>query len=329
MMRAFRNLITGSLMRKIVLLKSPGNLNIGNEFINVGTEYLVRKSLDAAGLGDYDLCVSEFWASNMSLQKYPTNWNTEGAIQWMNDSDLILIAGGAIVNKYMEGFLRDVGAMKPPKILLGASMFSYNDAERKLAKDVLAAYDHVVCRDNLLHETIQDVVSSRSGIDPAFFLNDVHQLLGLRGKYGVVNMDLNLRQRMRARRKYEELKEQYGDAYITENTATWHKNIEGFIFLSRWSEFCNLYGNAAFVSTTRVHTALLCTIFATPFEYLGSDAEPNAKRSSLFHQVGMSLETGRQYQAGELEGYANIIEQKKQETMSDLSSAIASLLGSS
>lgn len=316
-------------MHRIVLLKSPGNLNIGNEFINAGAEYLSRRALRAAGVGEYDLRVSEFWASNMSLQKHPTNWNTEKAIQWMNDSDLILIAGGAIVNKYMEGFLRDVGAMKPPKILLGAGMSSYDDAERKLAREVLAAYDHVACRDNLLHETIRDAVSSRSGIDPAFFLNDIHQLLGSRGGYGVVNMDLNLRQRMRIRRKYEDLKEKYGDAYITENTATWHKNTEGFIFLSRWSEFCNLYGNAAFVATTRIHTALLCTIFATPFEYLGSDAEPDAKRSSLFRQIGMSLDCGRQYAAEELKGYADIIERKKQEAASDLGSVIASLLGTS
>src|SRR3989344_2528784 len=222
-------------MYNIVLLKSPGNLNVGNEFINVGAEYLVKRALDRAGVKEYKLSCSEFWETTLSLYKFRTSWNTKEMQTWINDADLILVAGVAIVNKYMEGFLRDVGGMKPPKILLGAGMLAYDEQERKIAKEALSKYDFVMCRDNLLHEVIKDTVSSHSGIDLAFYLNDVFSLSGAKGKYAVVNMNLNLRQMWQLRRKYVELKKKFSTIYVTENTSTTHKNIKSFTFLSRWS----------------------------------------------------------------------------------------------
>ena len=312
-------------MKKIVFFNSPGNLNVGNEFVNAGSEYLVRKALDDANIGPYNLYNLEFWQTSTSLQgKHQTKWNTVNMIRWADKSDLVLVSGGAIINKYTESILQGLINLRPPKVLLGAGMYRYDSDEKRIARKMLSGFDLVICRDGILHDVIRDKVSSISGIDMAFFLNDVYTVPDVGGDYAVVNIDFNILRRFQISKKYKELKKRFNKVYITENTSTLHKKAD-FVFLSRWSEFCNLYANATFVSTVRIHTAVLCTLFKTPFEYLGKDHEPEQKRNMLFKQFGMSLEKGKIYSREELDAYAESIRKKKENIKEELTRVLRNI----
>ncbi|GEM_PF-2983042 len=299
-------------MYKIVLLKSPGNLNVGNEFINVGAEYLVKKCLEQAHVKDYELFISEFWATNMTLHRHQTDWNTKEMKHWINSQDLIVVAAGSIVSPLMGAFLKDMQEFRPPVIILGAGMLTYTQEEQELAKRAFSKAKLVVCRDEILFQTINGSVLAVNGLDMAFFLDDAYVLPPAGGEYAVLNIDFSIRYMMQREKKYRELKKRFETVYLTENTSAMHQKKD-FVFLSRWSEFCNLYANAAFVCTTRIHTCVVCTVFQTPFEYIGNDCEPNAKRSALFRQIGMPLEKNKIYDQKQLQEVQVNIQAKKRE----------------
>lgn len=296
-------------MYKIALLKSPGNLNVGNEFINIGSEYALKKALQEAAVGEYQLFTSEFWETGNFHHKTGSSWNTKEIKSWVNQCDLVVISVGS-VNTFMQEFLRDLGKFTPPTIILGAGFYQYSQQEKNLAKEAFARSKLVVCRDRIVYEALKDAANAADGLDMAFFVNDAYVPPVARGDYAVLNIDMDFKRMLARARKYRELKKQFQTVYVVENNSTMYRQKD-FAFLSRWSEFCNLYANAALVSTVRVHTSILCTLFHTPFEYLGNDYEPNAKRSALFRQVGMRLEKGKQYTSEALEEHSSVIQQKK------------------
>jgi len=307
------------------LLKCPGNLNIGNEFVNVGSEYLLRQALEQAGVENYNFYVSEFWATCMVFHKYQSDWNTKGMKELIDRADLVVVSAGSLVSPLQKKFLEDLSRIKAPVILLGAGMLGYTKEEEELARQAFRNAKLVVCRDALLFDAIRETVPAVSGLDMAFFVNDAFVPMPAKGEYAVVNVDFDLKRMGLRERIYKNLKKKFETVYLIENTSTMRKHKD-FVFLSRWSEFCNLYANAAFVSTMRIHTSVICTIFQTPFEYLGNDCEPNSRRSALFRQIGMPLEKGKQYIKEMLEEKKQNIEAKKREVESKLTNTIKSIL---
>lgn len=311
-------------MYNIALLKSPGNLNVGNEFINVGSEYALKKALDEVVPNNYQLFGAEFWETGNLHHKTGSSWNTEEIKSWINQCDLVVVSVGS-VNAFMQEFLRDLGKFKPPTIILGAGFYQYSEQEKELTKEAFARSSLVVCRDHIVYETLKDGANAADGLDMAFFLNDAYTPPAARGDYAVLNIDMDLKRMFARAQKYRALKKRFKTVYVTENNATLYSQ-ENFAFLSRWSEFCNLYANAGFVSTVRIHTSIICTLFGTPFEYLGTDCEPNAKRSALFRQIGMPLARAKQYSAEELKSRESVIQQKKQEVIDAITIAIRQCL---
>ncbi|MBI2642074.1 MAG: polysaccharide pyruvyl transferase family protein [Candidatus Wildermuthbacteria bacterium] len=292
-------------MYNIVLLKSPGSLNIGNEFINAGSEYALKKALEAAGVGDYRLFTAEFWETGNLHHKTGSSWNTKEVKSWLNRCDLIVVSAGS-VNAFMREFLEDMGKFAAPTIILGAGLYQYTQEEKELAREVFKKAKLVVCRDHTVYETLKDVTNAQDGLDMAFFLNDAYVPPLAKGDYAVLNIDMDFKRAIARFRKYRELKKKFKTVYVTEhNSIMYNQN------------------NASFVSTVRIHTSILCTLFHTPFEYLGTDCEPNAKRSMLFRQIGMPLERGKQYGVEELKSRDSIISQKKEDTIQAITSTVS------
>lgn len=313
-------------MYNIALLKSPGNLNVGNEFINVGSEYALKRALKEAGVSDYQLFTAEFWETGNLHHKTGSSWNTKEVKSWINQCDLVVVSAGS-VNTFMQEFLQDLGKFTAPTIILGAGFYQYSEEEKELVKKAFVHAKLVVCRDHAVYETLKNVTNAADGLDMAFFLNDAYTPPVARGDYAVLNIDMDFKRMFARAQKYRSLKKKFKTVYVTENNSTLY-NQENFAFLSRWSEFCNLYVNAAFVSTVRIHTSIICTLFGTPFEYLGNDCEPNAKRSALFRQIGMPLEKGKQYTVEELKSREGVIQQKKQAVIDAITVAIRQCLSS-
>ena len=313
-------------MYNIVLLKSPGSLNIGNEFINAGSEYALKTALAVAGVSDYRLFTLEFWETGNLHHKTGSSWNTKEVKSWLSQCDLIAVSAGS-VNAFMREFLEDVGKFTAPTIILGAGLYHYTQEEKELAKEAFKRAKLVVCRDHAVYETLKDVTSAQDGLDMAFFIRDAYTPPLVKGEYAVLNIDMDLKRAVARVRKYWSLKKKFKTVYVTEHNSTLY-NKKDFAFLSRWTEFCNLYANASFVSTVRVHTSILCTLFHTPFEYLGTDCEPNAKRSMLFRQIDMSLERGKLYTSDVLRERSGIIKQKKQEVINAIAGVVRQCLSS-
>lgn len=313
-------------MKKIVFLNLPGNLNIGNEFINIGARYLAKQAILKSGITDYKWYESELWeTSSLSKSDYRANWNTSEMISFINESDLIIVPAGSIVNSHAKFFLEKVALLKPPKILLGAGRYLYNENEKHIAHSIVSKFDFVLARDRDLYEIVKDSTLSSSGIDMAFFINDAYLPPIVLGKYAVINIDFDFLHRFQIFKKHKEFKKKFNKVYITENTSKLHKK-ENFIFLSRWSEFCNLYSNAAFVSTMRIHTSVLCVLYSVPFEYLGGEKRKTKKRAILFEQIGMKINEKRSYSKKELDRYQTIINKKKKETQFILTEKIKSII---
>ena len=313
-------------MYNIVLLKSPGSLNIGNEFINAGSEYALKKALEVAGVSDYRLFTAEFWETGNLYHKTGSSWNTKEVKSWLNQCDLIVVSAGS-VNAFMRDFLEDVGKFAAPTIILGAGLYHYTQEEKELAKEAFKRAKLVVCRDHAVYKTLKNVTNAQDGLDMAFFIRDAYTPPLAKGDYAVLNIDMDFKRAIARARKYRELKKKFKTVYVTEHNSTLY-NQKDFAFLSRWTEFCNLYANASFVSTVRVHTSILCTLFHTPFEYLGTDCEPNAKRSMLFRQIDMSLERGKLYTSDVLRERSGIIKQKKQEVINAIAGVVRQCLSS-
>ena len=313
-------------MYKIVLLKSPGNLNVGNEFINVGAEYLVRKCLEQAKIKDYELFISEFWETGNLHHKTGSSWNTKEMKAFVNQCDLVIVSAGS-VNMFMQEFLHDVSQFVPPTIILGAGFYRYTQQEKELAKQAFSRARLILCRDYVVYDAFKNDMPAVNGLDMAFFVNDAYAPPFAKGNYAVLNIDIDFKRMFSRMQKYRELKKKFERVYLTEHNSVLYAK-KNFVFLSRWTEFCNLYANAAFVSTGRIHAAVICTIFHTPFEYFGKDCEPNAKRSALFRQIGMPLERGKRYTVEELKEKKALIQQKKQEVIDALALALRQCLSS-
>ncbi|OHA66549.1 MAG: hypothetical protein A3E07_00415 [Candidatus Wildermuthbacteria bacterium RIFCSPHIGHO2_12_FULL_45_9] len=304
-------------MKKIVHLKAPGTLNIGNEFINIGAKYVIQRILRDLGISVYQLYEIEFWQTALPIgRKQTINWNTPETIEWLNVVDMIFVSGGSILNAYMKNILDSINALKPPKIMLGVGTYHYNEEERTLAGKVFSNYSLVWCRDKETYEAMR-TTKKLNALDMAFFLKDSYLPPLARGEYGVVNMDVTWRNKMRIGKKRKELEKRFPNVYLTENTSTLHTEKD-FVFLGSWTEFCNMYANAAFVSTTRIHTAIACTIFKTPFEYMRKDSGKTAQRNKLFENVGMDVSYGSVFSKEQLEDMQDAIKRRKEATIQEV-----------
>ncbi len=328
-------------MKKIALLKCPGALNIGNEFINIGGEYVIKKVLNELNIECkfYDF---EFFETDQPQYKYRMPWNTDKNKEFISkEIDLIIIFGGSIFSQYLYEFLDEISSLNTKKVILGAGFYAYDIKELNYVKRLLSKYDLISTRDDitytkLLNENLDNLLD---GLDMAFFIEDYyyfykHEKLNckieridlvkskLRNKlidlnfmsksdkkskgYCVINIDMLQNNKKIINKLLNKLNKYFENVYIVENTSTLY-NFKNFIHLSRWSEFYKIYANAELVITTRIHSSVVCSTFATPFLYLGQDSGGQKGRNTLFNKIDTKLEYGKFYKGNELNNIKNKI----------------------
>jgi hypothetical protein len=284
---------------------------VGNAFINAGGEYLVRQVFP-----DAEYFAFEFFDSAIPLNyKYPSETLLKNDIRFINENcDVAFIFSGCIISKYTKNILDELARLKCKKVLLGAGSYQYDDFDKKLSLAVAKKYDYIFTRDNLSYNFFDGAENVFSAIDLAFFVKDSINNTNLRGKYAVVNIDpieVNYTKIKQERRKLK-LRLAYDKIYIVENTTVKH-DMKSYLYIGYWDNLFKLYSNAKYVITNRIHTAVCCTCYTTPFKYIGTDEGGNIGRNTLFPAIddNFILENGRMYKASELNTYLPVIEQKK------------------
>lgn len=347
-------------MKKIALLKCPGALNIGNEFINIGGEYVVKRLFKELNI-ECEYYDFEFFETDQPQYEFRMPWNISQNIDFIKSVDLIVIFGGSIFSQHLYQFLDEIGQIKTKKIILGAGFYAYDQKEVEYVKNPLKEYSLISCRDNVTYKKLENnnLTNILNGIDMAFFIEKSYSFYkSLKSKniidsielnnsllkrkkisdinfkfkngetskgYCVINIDMLEPNKKLVQKLLNKLKPHFREVYVVENTSKLH-NFNNYIHLSRWSEFYKIYANADFVITSRIHSSVVCSTFGTPFLYLGKDSGGKLGRNTLFNQIDTKLEYAKLYCDEELEKITSVIDIKREEYIKELKSKVGKIL---
>ncbi|MDR2906225.1 MAG: polysaccharide pyruvyl transferase family protein [Helicobacteraceae bacterium] len=302
---------------KIALIKCSGNLNVGNEFINAGGEFLVRQVFPNANFYTFeffDSCIEHNY-------KYPSEPLLPNDADFINkECDMVFVFSGSIISKYTKSCLLSLAKLQCKKILLGAGAYQYDDFDKQLCQELATKYDYIFTRDSATYGFFNGAENVFSGIDCAFFVKDSFNNTGFSGDYAVINLDLIEHHIKDIKKAQNDLKSKYKDVYVVENTATKYSDVPGFLYHGYWDTLFKIFSNAKFVITNRIHTAVVCTCYGVPFEYRGYDSDGNG-RSALFGEIEMTL-SKRTYSYEQLEKTHIIIEARKSDMIELLENAL-------
>ncbi|WP_108398466.1 polysaccharide pyruvyl transferase family protein [Devosia submarina] len=314
--------------KRVGLIRCSESLNIGNNFINEGAKNLLAQAFH--GIADeVEFFEVEFFDSSSRNvgYTYPSVALTGSAKNALESSDLIIQFAGSVFNLSAEPALSEIGGLQVPKVLLGASAAGYCEEERQLVERAVRDYDRVILRDleTAAYFGLASASNVISGIDMAFFI-DRSFLTAQDRSYAVVNLD-PITEHTESRDTYvEELLARFPEVYVVENSATRQTQHERYVHIGGWKGLYGMYANAGEVVTTRVHTAVACSVSCTPFHYVGLDeTHPNGKRASLFSRVGFKLQTGMQYGTNELSDFNAYLEPQKRSMVHRIRSELVSL----
>jgi len=270
---------------RIALLTCPTSLNAGNEFINIGAEYLIKQIFPNEHIDLFEALETV----NQDNKSFIKPFQKE-----LNSYDIIFIACGSLISEYAIQAIRNILSLKPIKIWLGLGMFNYDEIEISYCKEMeKVSNNYFFIRDD---ETYKAFDRSNNnvfrGIDCAFYLSDIHKKLNNKKRYAVINIDSLQDNIPKIKNTLNDLKKHYKYVYIIENTSTTKHNIPKFkdhyLFLSHWYSLYQLYQNASFVITNRVHTAIACLSNNVPVCFTWTYKNiPVTPRIKLFKRVGV------------------------------------------
>jgi hypothetical protein len=253
----------------IAIIRCSANLNIGNNFINAGGEYLIQKLFPHAHIFTF-----EFYDSSIKINyENPSPVLLKHELDFISqECDMAFVLCGCILSKYTRDVLFEIAKLKTKKkILIGAGAYQYDDFDRWLCREIAKKYDLIFTRDNTTLDFFCGAKNAFSGIDMAFFAKDAIDNTGKTGDYAVINLDLLEDNYENIERERKELKWKYRSIYITENTASRH-DYKGYLYCGYYDTFIKLYSSAKYVVTNRIHTSLICMVYGVSFKYLGNDA---------------------------------------------------------
>lgn len=286
----------------IAVIRCSGGLNLGNEFINAGGTELIQKFFASSNLyyfEFYDSCIPFSY-------KYPSMPFTNSSRDFINQCDLIFIFGGSIISKYMASLFNYMKELKPLKILLGASLYMYDEKEMAIARQLKDVFNFIVTRDNVTYRAIDDKNKTVNGIDLAFLLDKNKICPNEKGKYHLINLDLIQHHQEEIQQLYDYFINTGKETYIIENTTIPHKELEGYVYLSYWESLYAIIANAGHVITNRIHTSVVCLKNGVSFVYKGADKGGQFGRNTLFNEFNFCLEN-IEYESTLLSSYSDII----------------------
>lgn len=295
---------------KIAIIKCSGGLNLGNNFINFGGQYVIQNLYPDSYIETFeffDSCLPQ-WASQDYL--------TPSAIEYIkNNFDIIYILSGSAGGYALyENLYKKINEIGIPFIPIGIGCEgSYNkdekDAINKIAN--LSNCKFIVTRDPKTYEFIQTQHKSYSGIDLAFFAKDFLKTKKHNSTftYAVVNYEPHS---YLVFPKCNDLKIQltpyFDKVYFTENTVTpSRKDIPDYIQIGYAEDLWNFYANSSYNVTSRIHTCVCSICNEVDFIYLGHhDSGGKKGRNTLFNAVGITLETDKLYKSSEYQSQINL-----------------------
>ncbi len=284
---------------KIAAIMSSGGLNQGNNFINFGGQTVVERLNPDATIEYfefYDSCLPQ-WKTREIFTKSTINYIK-------SNFDLIYMfqgsGGSPMIRDYVFKPINEIGL---PIIVLGLGCGgTYDQGEIQAINDIhnLSNVKKLITRDAKSYGFLKDNTKAYSGIDLAFFARDTikPRTEGGDENYAVVNYEphglpteLNGAYDLK-----QQLEQHYDKVYIVENNVNpSNRSIDNFVQIGYARELWNFYANASYVITTRVHSAICCVTSGVKFTYLGSDSGGKKGRNCLFNEIGLTLQTGEEY----------------------------------
>lgn len=287
----------------ITIIKCSGGLNLGNNFINFGGEYVVQSLYNNANFETfefYDSCLPH-WKSGEFLLKSSID-------HIKKNSDLIVVlSGSAGGQSLLDRLYTPLSKLGVPFVVLGIGCAGrYNESEAEIMGKIckLENCKYVITRDPQTYEFISEYENSVSGIDLAFFAGDYLGNIKQESdyEYAALNFEPNgflpPQETMQLKKQIEN---DYDNVYLIENTVQpSRKDLEDYIQIGYAEDLWRFYGNSSLNVTTRIHTCVCSVSNNVDFVYMGYHDHGGKKgRNTLFNTIGIQLEAGKYYKSSD------------------------------
>lgn len=308
---------------KITIIKCSGGLNLGNNFINFGGEYVVRFLYPNAEIETfefYDSCLPQWKNGEFLLQSSIDHIK--------NTSDLIFIlSGSAGSNSLLKSLFTPISKIGIPFIPIGIGCGgNYNEGESKVMKEIsdLPNCKFVITRDPKTYEFIKDKDNTISGIDLAFFAKDFLGNVKQKSNYEYAVLNFEPNGYLPPNETYQlkkQMESDYANVYLTENMVNpSRKDFEDYIQIGYAEDLWRFYANSSLNVTTRIHTCVCSIANNVDFVYMGYHDHGGKKgRNTLFNAMGIELIAGKYYESS---NYQDILVNNKTEYLEKLKNLI-------
>lgn len=165
---------------KVLILNGCWTPNIGNAFVNLGTEQIVKQAFEGCDIF-FSADVANKWFFDLASNGSQMLQNSFNISQYFQ-VDLV-IWGGMILTKYnfelAQNIFSEYSRRKIPIIFLGAGADEYTEEEAEYVASCLKQLEYIgiITRDDRTYEMLQHYVFLKRriarGIDAAFFVSDM------------------------------------------------------------------------------------------------------------------------------------------------------------
>jgi len=313
--------------------------NIGNAFIDLGANYLLRQIFPLGTIGfasEAPRWFFEKWCKGRGQHgtRSPSAHLSKRFFPWFNGykgqpklhssladpanaldigavacADIIVIAGMAMCQEFVEingPSIRAQVQSGTPLLLLGTGGLTYDDRERIVFSDFMREMKPVVfvSRDRVAYEAYADLAQySKDGVDCGFFVANKFLPFPLKlPPYIVFCFDMSDEPHMDAGDKV--VIRAHHDCW--DQVPDWQLVKPQTLISDLPTDYLSLYANADEVHSDRVHACVAALSYGRRARFYG-----NTPRANLFHSVGAS-NIGR-----ELTSIPRGILSKKQEEIVD------------
>ena len=271
--------------------------NIGNAFLDIGSEMSLRLSVANAGVytsSSFPSWFADQTANNSFLSRgIGTRQHLQSSMFFLADkilSDFAVFSGMVVTARFVRRYgplIRHMRERGVRIVLNGVGPSSYDDEEVVSVSRFWreCGLYGLVSRDHYTYEKYARIAENAyNGIDGGFFLDDAVTLPSLDwGEYRVLTFD-----------SVQEPSELAMDGnvvrachklYPTPKGRRLNELRKSNSFISEQAmDYLTIYGNATEVHSDRIHACVAAAAFGRPFR-LYSDS----KRSLLFERIGLSL----------------------------------------
>lgn len=318
---------------KIAYLYPPASLNLGNSFFSEGGKHLLEQTFMRHEIRGFEFFDSGFrhFNSRSSLLPWKVGFGkgssaffTPATTEWIrNSADLVVVAGGGCMDPYFGELFDEIFSFGKPVLfwLVSASRFNVESVEFASKTIFHSQTIAVISRDRILPLKIKESRKLLPGLDGAYWMTDISPKPHRSAAYSVLNLEtggsLDWKQVAKITTPNYRTRDSDERAPVVVSN---NNNIHHFwrnknsVLITNAHALWDLYANASWVETTRLHTLVACLASGTPVKYVGIQDD---RVVGLLGAVGVRLQSGQDFTAAE-EEFSAQIEQTKRETASQI-----------